>query len=158
MKLKGVIFEDFVNYKKPSMVLEFPRCTWKCDSDAGSQVCQNGTLANYPDIDVEISKLVDMYLQNDITTAIVCAGLEPFDSFQDLFLFVDLLRSKSCTDDIVIYTGYREEEITELVEKLSNYKNVIIKFGRYIPDSHEIYDETLGVTLASNNQYAKKIS
>ena len=41
MILKGLIDEDFVNYKKPAMVLEFPYCSFKCDKECGRQVCQN---------------------------------------------------------------------------------------------------------------------
>ena len=61
-------------------------------------------------------------------------------------------------DDIVIYTGYYKNEILEEVNILSQYPNIIIKFGRYIPNSTPIHDRILGVTLASNNQYAIKIS
>jgi len=32
--------------------------------------------------------------------------------------------------------------------------NIIIKFGRFIPDQKSHMDETLGVELASPNQYA----
>ena len=38
------------------------------------------------------------------------------------------------------------------------FKNIIIKFGRYIPNRNNKYDEILGVTLASDNQFAEKIS
>ena len=50
MKLKGIIFEDFINYKKPSMILEFPYCDFKCDKECGEQVCQNSTHAFDPNI------------------------------------------------------------------------------------------------------------
>ena len=39
-----------------------------------------------------------------------------------------------------------------------NFRNIIVKFGRFIPDQESHYDEVLGVNLASNNQYAKKLS
>ena len=50
------------------------------------------------------------------------------------------------------------EEIIDQVEKLMDFKNIIIKFGRYIPDRPSKFDEVLGVTLASDNQYAERIS
>lgn len=43
-------------------------------------------------------------------------------------------------------------------EELIAYENIIIKFGRFIPNDVEHYDEILGVKLKSNNQYAKRIS
>ena len=59
---------------------------------------------------------------------------------------------------MVIYTGYYPQEIEEQVKALSSYKNIIIKFGRYVPNSTPVYDEVLGVTLASDNQFAERIS
>ena len=84
-------------------------------------------------------------------------GLEPFDSWNDLIKLVDCLR-RSTNDDIVIYTGYNKEEIINKVCLLSNYKNIIIKYGRYITNQEKHYDEVLGVYLASSNQYAERIS
>jgi len=36
MIIKGLIDEDFVNYKKPSMTIMMPYCTFKCDKEYGS--------------------------------------------------------------------------------------------------------------------------
>ena len=38
-----------------------------------------------------------------------------------------------------------------------NMKGVIIKFGRFIPNRPSRYDEVLGVTLASDNQFAMRV-
>ena len=77
--------------------------------------------------------------------------------FQELISFIDKFR-KISNDDIVIYTGYYKIEIEKEIEILKKYKNIIIKFGRYIPNRPNRYDDILGVTLASDNQYAEKIS
>ena len=45
-----------------------------------------------------------------------------------------------------------------IVDFLKSYKNIIIKFGRFIPNDKPHRDTILGVNLASSNQYAKKIS
>lgn len=47
---------------------------------------------------------------------------------------------------------------TDKFHVLSEYKNIVVKFGRYIPGQEKHYDEVLGVYLASDNQYAEKIS
>lgn len=155
MILKGVIFEDFVNYKKPSMVLQFPKCSFKC----GESVCQNSTLALSQDIECDIKKLAKQYIDNPITEAVVMQGLEPFDSFGDVFEFISILRNDfKCDDDVVIYTGYDEHEVSSELLMLKEFKNIIIKFGRYVPDINDAYDSLLGVRLASNNQYARRIS
>ena len=62
------------------------------------------------------------------------------------------------SNTIVIYTGYYESEIEEQLAKLRKFQNIIIKFGRFIPNQESHFDEVLGVYLASDNQYAKKIS
>lgn len=158
MKLKGIIDEDAINYKKISMVLEFPICKgFKCDRECGQQVCQNSALASAPDIEVNPTDLVKRYIDNLITQAVCCQGLECFDSFEDLFSFIFLFRSVT-DDDIVIYTGYNKEEIADKVKLLTQFPNIIIKFGRYIPNQQSHYDEVLGVNLASDNQYAERIS
>lgn len=159
MKLKGVIWEDFVNYKFPSMTLMFPTCTFKCDKECGRPVCQNSTLATAKQVEIPIGKLVRRYIDNPITKAVVMQGLEPLDSFEELFIFISLLRdSYKCNDDVVIYTGYTEEEAHSYIELLSDYKNIIVKFGRFVPDQKPHYDKILGVNLASDNQYAKRIN
>ena len=153
MKIKGLITEDFVNYKKASMTIIFPYCTFKC----GKDYCQNSSLAKSPIIEISIDDLVNRYINNPITEAVVMQGLEPFDSWSDLKEFVKKLREYN-NDDIVIYTGYNKDEVIKYIKELSVYPNIIVKFGRYIPNQEKHYDDVLGVYLASNNQYAERIS
>jgi hypothetical protein len=159
MKLKGIIEEDFVQYKKPSMFLIFPKCSFKCDKECGRPICQNGALANSEEIEIDIKQdIIWKYMNNPITEAIVCGGLEPFDSWEDLKCLIMNLRYYT-PDDIVIYTGYKEEEVDkDILSWLDLYGNIIIKFGRFIPNRPTKYDKILGVTLASDNQYAKRLS
>ena len=109
MKTKGVVFEDFVNYKKPSMYIIFSTCNFKCDKECGRPIWQNGALAHEPVIEIDAMEIVQRYLNNPLTHAVVCGGLEPFDSIKDLGYFLGLFRSFS-SDPIVIYTGYTEKE------------------------------------------------
>ena len=157
MLIKQLIDEDFVNYKKASMVIGFPRCSFKCDKEYGQPVCQNGALANSPDISISIDRLVERYVNNPITEAIVYQGLEPLDTWEDVLELTDAFRQKT-DDDIVIYTGYTKCEIRDKVEELKKYKNIIMKYGRYVPSEKTYYDKVLGVDLASDNQFAEKIS
>jgi transcription initiation factor IIE alpha subunit len=84
-------------------------------------------------------------------------GLEPFESAHDVLVLIEEFR-KYTDDDIVIYTGYYESEVSRYIEYLKKFKNIIIKFGRYRPYQSPHIDEVLGVKLASDNQYAVKIS
>lgn len=57
----------------------------------------------------------------------------------------------------MIYTGYKPEELRDKFKKLSSYKSVLVKFGRFIPGDTPHYDDALGINLASHNQFARWI-
>lgn len=156
MKITFIISEDFVNYKKACMFIGIPYCDGKCNKDANKIVCQNNNLDTAKEVSTEY--IIKSYLNNPITHAVVIGGREPFyKSFPEVLELVKKLREVSL-DDIVIYTGYTEEELKDKIELLKQYPNIIVKFGRFHYDSTPRYDELLGITLASNNQYAKQIN
>lgn len=159
MLVKDIKDEDFINYKKPSMLIAFPYCDLKCDRECGRAICQNSSLTNEPNIEISHKKIIERYLSNPITEAVVCAGLEPFDSISNVLYLIKILRlNYNCHDDVVIYTGYNKEEINKnIIGELKILGHVIIKYGRYIPDQKPHYDEVLGVNLASDNQYAERL-
>ena len=157
MRIKFLVDEDFVNYKKPSMFIGFPSCTWKCEKECGQKMCQNKELALSPDIEISYKTIVDRYMENPITKAIVMGGLEPMDSWRELRTLIGFFRTET-DDDIIIYTGYNEDEISNMLKYLRCYRNIIVKFGRFVPNKESHYDEVLGIKLASPNQYAERIS
>lgn len=157
VNVKNIKYEDFVNYKKPSMFIAFPNCDFKCEKECGKQVCQNSTLAKAPNIKIEMCKIIKSYIDNPITSSIVIGGLEPFYDFDQLAYMIDCFRDIT-NDDIVIYTGYYKDEIKDYIKQLKSYKNIIIKFGRFIPNQEKHFDKILGVYLASKNQFAERIS
>ena len=156
MIIKQLLDEDFINYKKPSMFIGFSSCTFKCEKECGEHCCQNSALAQSQNIDIPTDVIVDRYMKNSITSAIVLGGLEPFDSLIDLMQLVIDIRRRT-DDDIVIYTGYNENEIDHVIYWLCSFPNIIVKFGRYVPNKQPHYDDVLGVNLASDNQYARRI-
>ena len=154
IRLSGIIDEDFINYKEPSMVLMFPYCTFKC----GKDVCQNAQIADAKVIEVNPEDLCVRYLHNFIVSAIVLQGLEPMDSFDEVVELLEALRNQFKVDaDVVIYTGYNKDEIKDKIEILSKYKNIVMKYGRYIPGEALHFDNVLGVWLSSNNQYGERL-
>ena len=159
MLVINIIDEDTVNYKKLSMFIGLPKCNGKCWEDLGClpSICINNDLMNADKIEISINDIIKRYDNNILSEAIVFGGLEPFDSWDDLLDFIKTFR-KQHNDDIVIYTGYNEDEISDKIKILSNFSRIIVKFGRFIPNSNHKYDEILGVELASDNQYAKLIS
>ena len=167
MLIKGIIDEDFINYKKPSMYIATSKCSFKCDKECGRAVCQNSCLVQAQSYDISVEEIVSRYMANPITKAIVLSGMEPFDTPDLIYELVLTLRESKIMDDIVIYTGYTEYELTlddggrqenATYNWLKHYPNIYIKFGRYVPDQEPHYDEVLGVKLASDNQYGKKVS
>ena len=175
MKILNIIDEDIVNYKKISMYIAFSKCSFKCNIDCGKNICQNFDLRDSKLITVDKDYIINRYLSNPITHAIVIGGLEPFDSYFDLVPFIYSLRNKyNCSDDVVIYTGYTEDELEgktlydyknacnqdiliQSYNELKSLGNIVVKFGRYKEGDDPHYDEVLGVNLASDNQYAKII-
>lgn len=156
MKLKGIVDTDICNYKKMSMFLITNSCSLKCDRENRNSYCQNSGLLTCPDIEISCEEIYQRYFKNNLSEALVIGGLEPFDSFGDVLELVRIFRSvHECMDDIVIYTGYREDEISEEIQLLTEYKPFIVKFGRYRPNQNKHFDEVLGVHLANDEQYAK---
>ena len=159
MLIKSFKDEDFVNYKKPSMFIITPTCSFKCDKENGCLMCQNSDLVHEPTHNVSTGALIKRYYENNITKAVVFGGLEPFDTPEDLVEFISIFRTYyRRKDDIVIYTGYTEEELANdpFHKMVINFGNIIIKYGRFRPNQTPHYDEVLGVNLASDNQYAKR--
>lgn len=160
MRIKSIVYEDFVNYKLPSMFVGSISCGGKCCKEAGIplSVCQNDEWRVVESTFVDDGDLCKRYLSNDITKAIVIGGLEPFEQFSELCELLATLRNEfKCNDDVVIYTGYYPEEIESEIEFLKFFGNIVVKFGRYIPNRPRRYDEVLGVELVSDNQYAERI-
>ena len=138
------------------MTIGFSKCDFKCDREAGCAVCQNSALATACDLILPVENLVTRYINNPITSAIVFGGLEPLYDFNELCETITAFRLVT-SDDIVIYTGFTEEELAPHLPYLQAYGNIIVKFGRFIPNQESHYDEILGVKLASPNQYAKRL-
>lgn len=161
MRIKTIIDEDFTNFKESCMFICTAFCSGKCclEQKLPLSICQNDGWRNVAPVDIPDKDIIERYLDNDITSAICFGGLEPFEQFDEMFNFISVLRKYyHCDDTVVIYTGYDKTEILSQVEALKRLPNIIIKFGRYIINQEKHFDETLGVYLASDNQYAEKIS
>lgn len=157
MIIKNLLDEDFSNYKVCSMFIGFPHCSFKCEKECGIKMCQNSSLVKSPDIKIAAEDIVKRYIANPLSSAVVFGGLEPFDDFDQMLWLIDEFR-KHTKDTIVIYTGYNKDELVNKLHHLCFYKNIIIKYGRFIPNQEKHFDEVLGVHLASPNQYAEVLS
>ena len=157
MKIKG-LKETFNDYKKISLFISTCHCSGKCWKELNMpDFCQNSHLNDFDDIEVSCQEIFDLYKSNKLVEALVIAGREPFDDFDDIYDLISFFRENT-NDDIVIYTGFYKHEILQQISKLSNFPNIIIKYGRFIPNDYKVHDKILGVDLASSNQYAERIS
>ena len=157
MIVKRIESEWFQDYRLPSMLVAFPHCSFKCEKENEGCCCQNSALDTAPNIDVSIDEIVKTYMNDHITSAIIMGGLEPFDSWDDLYSLIKALREHT-NDLVIIYTGYYPNEVREYVSKLRELNNIVVKWGRFVPYQNKHWDNILGVKLASDNQYAERIS
>lgn len=159
IRLKGVVAEDFCNYKVPSLFLITSFCDWKCCKEANCDIsiCQNSSLVSGAIKEFDIKKIYDFYIDNPITNAIILGGLEPLLQDEEVFNLISYFREHNCYDTFVIFTGYTEDEVMSNPswERLTRLGNIIMKYGRYVPNQESHLDEVLSLNLASPNQYAK---
>ena len=160
MRVKAIVAEDFVNYKFPSMFITTCFCDWKCCTELGIDigVCQNAPLAQSENKDIDNQIIYEQFIKNPITKAVVIGGLEPIIQINEVIDLINLFRTNGENCPFIIYTGYYPNEISKTLKHLKQYKNIIIKFGRYIPNRPKRYDDILGIDLISDNQYAEVIS
>lgn len=157
MKIKAIKEEDFTNYKECSLFIGTSFCDFKCQKENPDCHCQNSELALSPEKDVSIDNIIKQFDNDIFTKAIVFGGLEPMLQIDELIDFIKVFRINH-SNTIIVYTGYYKEEIKDQLTKLKQFQNIIIKFGRFIPNQEKHFDKVLGVYLASDNQYAEKIS
>ena len=160
MRVKGIVMEDFVNYKRPSMFINTCFCDFKCctEQDLDRGVCQNAPLAQANIQEIPDETILRRFQENPITKAVVIGGMEPFLQTDELVTLLKTFRTAGEMAPFIVYTGYYPEEIPERLDRIAPYGNLIVKFGRYNPRLKDRYDEVLGVRLASENQFARVIS
>lgn len=159
--------DNITDYKKTSLFLVFPYCSGKCGEE-----CQNKHLRKLSAKEIYNDNIIQLYKNLSTHEAVVCGGLEPWDSFDELLTLVtDFAKAtKDKKVDFVIYTGYdvlteKKEEFQKLCNvweeniDLSSISELIIKQGRYdISKKEPWFSYTLGVELATSNQSVIEIN
>lgn len=160
MRVKGIIEEDFANYKVPSMFINTCFCDFKCctelDMDIG--VCQNAPLAQSPIKEISDDVIYKHFESNPITKAVVVGGMEPMMQIDEIISLISLFRQNGDWSTFVVYTGYYPQEIENELALLRPLGNIVVKFGRFIPNKPSRHDDVLGINLSSDNQFADRIS
>ena len=159
MLIKGITDEIFSDYSKTSMLIAVPVCTTRCweKLNLSPTICQNHLLRREPNLSVSNKDIIDRYLENPLTSAIVFGGLDSWDSLDEIIEFIREFRLVS-EDDCVLYTGRDLDIIENDFGKLREFKNIYVKYGGYNPFLESVVDELTSVVLASSNQKFVKIS
>ena len=152
--LIDVVTDNVTDYKKTSLFLVFPYCSGKCGEE-----CQNKNLRKKKIKEFNNKDIITLYQSLNTHNAVVCGGLEPLDSFEELKqLIEDFAKFSSIKPvDFVIYTGYDNLTNFDLLQAWKNYaepgSELIIKQGKY-DINHKIpwHSKLLGVDLATSNQ------
>lgn len=156
MRIKGLVDEDFINFKQPSMYIATCLCDWKCCREQGLDisVCQNSEIANEPTIEISNEAIYERFIINDISKAVVIGGLEPLKQFDEVVSLIKYFRDRNCRCPFVIYTGYEPNEIERQIKQIAitGRNDIYFKFGRFVPNQEPHYDKVLGVKLVSDNQ------
>ena len=160
IRVKEIVDENFQDYKKPSMLISSVSCDFKClkELNMDISICQNMKISRLPNKVVSIKSIFERYISNPITKAVILGGLEPILQFDEIINLISYFRFNGCDDDFVIYTGYNPNEIEDKTQEFKKFKNIIIKYGRFIPNQTSKYDKVLGVSLSSENQHGLKLS
>ena len=169
MKVLEIKPNDFANFHDPwghsSLFVGMGWCDWKCCKEAGVDVsiCQNYELQNSGfSKNIPARDLLSRYLGE--STSVVLGGLEPLNDMEGVLElaseFAELAEGwpRDVRAAFVVYTGYTREEchgkIDAVARSLGWRPTLIVKYGRFVPNGNGRFDPVLGVTLASDNQYA----
>lgn len=164
MLVKEIIAENFQDYKKISMFICANSCDGKCWREQGLSpaICQNDKILCQKTISIPNEEIVEMFMSNHVSEAIIFGGLEPLLQIEDVVDIIRILRDAGDRSDVVVYTGYKLEEspTQNFIQRIreSNLPHVLLKVGRYIPNDIGKFDEILGVRLASQNQFGYIVS
>lgn len=141
------------------MLIATHSCCFKClkEQNLPISICQNSHLLESQIKESSIEELINTYDKNILQESVVFAGLEPMLQFKEVYNFIEIFR-KNHNDDIVIFTGYYEQEIQEEINLLKEFSNIYLKVGRFLFNDKPIYDNIGKITLASSNQKFIKIS
>lgn len=148
MRVREIIYNDTTKYRKPSATI----------------MMDNGGQDEEPAPAMKTEDVINEVLNGNRMSAFVFAGDEPYEQIDSIISFVKDLREYHHSDtDVVIYTDHYPIEscVVEGTDKLSEYKNIYIKWGRQLDEDEEctdVFDEVLGVRLPSDNQFGEKVS
>lgn len=125
-----------------------PRCLKDCPG------CQNAHLKQEPDIEVTSDEIIEEVKSNFFNEGIILGGLEWTHSPKELRELVG--KALSSNLEVMLYTYRTEENFKDVFPDLYSLP-IWVKFGEYDKNKTVKGNIHYGITLATSNQYIKKL-
>lgn len=147
MKIKGIVHNILNDAPFIGGLVIANQCSKDCKG------CFNQALKNEAyTINTSCKNIVDTVKGNGLNEGIILSGLEWSERADDLCEIVDEALDQAL--EVMIYTYHKEETFFDLLPDLQT-KPVHIKFGMYDENQVSGGHMSMGVKLASSNQYIK---
>ena len=146
IKYRGIIHERCEDAPFMGALIIAENCSNNC------QGCFNQHLKETRVFEGTAEEIIEIVKDNLFNDGIILAGLEWSEQPEDVIELVKCAKKNHL--EVMIYTGLSEEGFAERLWD-SSLTNCYVKFGMY--DANYLSDDyySLGVKLASTNQYVK---
>lgn len=128
---------------------------WAKDCHHHCPDCFHQDRFDLPIIEEESSSIIDRVLEGSYTNGIVLGGFEWMEQYDEMINLIEEARGANL--EVILFTHYTAEEISEYYSELLNYKGVYVKCGEYDKKCLSATYTSYGVPLASTNQAIYKI-
>jgi organic radical activating enzyme len=144
IKYKGIIHERVEDAPFVGALIIADRCSRNCKN------CFNESLKSKTSIENTAYEIIKEVKSNPFNNGIILSGLEWTEQKDDLIELVSL--AKRSRLQVMIHTGLTEESFFRILDR-NIFENCYIKFGEYEEHLSSNIHESMGVRLASSNQY-----
>lgn len=100
-------------------------------------------------------EIIQTVLDYGFSEGIILGGFEWTEQYQDLLDLLHCATEKNLR--MMLYTHYDECEMRRKFPELYTFHGLYIKYGEYRRDLHEDGYTSMGIPLASTNQYIKEV-
>ena len=146
LRISGVVEESIVDGPGIRFVVFTQGCHHRCDG------CHNAhTHSLTGGYTIEIEELIKKIRSNPLLDGVTISGGEPFIQAEQIYCLIKKL--KMLNYNILVYTGYRLEELLEMGQTDENIKNILLLIDTLIDGKFE--KDKLDYTLkfrGSSNQ------
>ena len=126
------------------------------DCHKGCKGCCHADRRNTPCYEDTGQDIIQKVLDYKFSSGIILAGFEWSETPEEMLELIRLARLNNL--EVIVYTHHTEQSLRCLIPELYQYKGVYVKYGEYVESLRVDTYSSMGVKLASTNQYIKVIS